>query len=117
MEVVSVLLACLPSAVVGFGVWLIQRSINKSDKKRTTEEQARQEEAEKREELRKKQEAFLVESVDATFKLAKATAGAVQRIPDAHCNGDMHAALDYANSVTRKHRQFLEQQGIAQIYD
>lgn len=117
MEILNVLLTCLPSAVVGFGIWLIQRSINKSDKKRTAEEQARHEETEKIEELRKKQEAFLVESVDATFKLAKATAGAVQRIPDAHCNGDMHAALDYANNVTRKHRQFLEQQGIEQLYD
>ena len=117
MEVVSVLLACLPSAVVGFGVWLIQRNINKSDKKRAAEEQARLEDRERHEELRKKQELYLVKTVRASVVLAEATARAVQRIPDAHCNGDMHAALKYAEQVEKEQKDFLIQQGISQIFE
>ena len=47
--------------------------------------------------------------------LGEATAKAVQRIPDAHCNGDMHAALDYASQVKHEQKEFLTKRGIHAI--
>ena len=44
-------------------------------------------------------------------------ARAVQRIPDAHCNGDMHAALDYAAKIKHAQKDFLTSQGIHAIID
>lgn len=41
----------------------------------------------------------------------------VQRIPDAHCNGDMHAALDYAAKIKHAQKGFLTSQGIHAIID
>ena len=41
----------------------------------------------------------------------------VQRIPDAHCNGDMHAALEYATSVKHKQKDFLTKQGVDALLD
>lgn len=110
-------IACLPSAVTGFCFWCIQQKIQKADKKREDEEKKRRQAEEKREQLREQQELFLVQGVNAAIALGEATAKAVQRIPDAHCNGDMHAALDYAAKVKHEQRDFLAKQGIMQLYE
>lgn len=47
----------------------------------------------------------------------EATARAVQRIPDAHCNGDMHDALDYAADIKHKQKDFLTRQGVSSLMD
>ena len=114
---IMVMLACLPSAVTGFCFWCIQRKIQKADKKREDEEKAIREKQESREKLREKQELLLVQGVNAAIALGEATARAVQRIPDAHCNGDMKKALEYAVDVKHKQRDFLEEQGIIQLYE
>lgn len=111
------LIACLPSAVTGFCFWLIQQKIQKEAKKRENEENKRKADEKKREELREQQELFLVQGVNAAIALGEATAKAVQRIPDAHCNGDMHAALEYAAKVKHEQRDFLAKQGIVQLYE
>jgi len=67
--------------------------------------------------LREQQELFLVQGVNAALALSEATARAVQRIPDANCNGDMHAALDYAKKVKHDQKDFLTRQGIESIYE
>lgn len=113
MDVITLLIACLPSAVTGFCFWCIQQRIQKADKKREDEEKKRREDEEKREQ----QELFLVQGVNAAIALGEATAKAVQRIPDARCNGDMHAALDYAAKVKHEQRDFLAKQGIMQLYE
>ena len=59
----------------------------------------------------------LIEGTWAAVALAEATARAVQRIPDAHCNGDMQAALDYAAGVKHKQKEFLAKQGVHAILD
>lgn len=117
MEFLYLIFAALPSALVGLGVWLIKRDIEKRDQKKDAEEKARREKEEKREKLREQQELFVVQGVNAAIALGEATAKAVQRIPDAHCNGDMHAALDYAAKVKHEQRDFLAKQGIMQIYE
>ncbi len=107
----------LPSAVTGFFFWLLQRSIQKRDKARDERDRAREEAAKEQERLREKQELFLVRGVSAAIALSEATAKAVQRIPDAHCNGDMDGALNYAKTVKHEQRDFLVEQGIAQLYE
>ena len=59
----------------------------------------------------------LIESNWAAIALAEATAKAVQRIPDAQCNGDMHAALEYAAQIKHSQKDFLAAQGIHAILD
>lgn len=59
----------------------------------------------------------LVNGVNASIALGEATARAVQRIPDAHCNGDMHAALTYAAKVKHEQKEFLASQGIHAIWE
>ena len=40
----------------------------------------------------------------------------MQRIPDAHCNGDMKAALEYARKIKHEQKDFLTEQGIQALY-
>lgn len=60
---------------------------------------------------------LLIQGNWAAIALGEATARAVQRIPDAHCNGDMHAAIDYAAKVKHEQKDFLTRQGIESIYE
>lgn len=118
MDVTAIIIAAsIPSAITGFCFWLIERNIKKQDKKREAEEEARHEDMERRENLRQQQEFYLVQGVNAAIALGEATAKAVQRIPDAHCNGDMHAALEYASKVKHAQKDFLAKQGINSIYE
>ena len=96
--------AGIPTAVLGFLVWQLKRRIERQE--------ARQEAAEK---AREEFETNLYESSLAAIALGEATAKAVQRIPGAHCNGDMHAALDYAAEVKHKQRDFVAKRGISAI--
>lgn len=110
----------LPSAfmsgLVGLFFWNLQRKITKRDAA-AAEKEARREEAEaQREEARKKNELNTIHAIGAAIALGEATARAVQRIPDAHCNGDMHAALDYAQRVKHELKDFLTEQGVQAIY-
>ncbi len=118
-EIIAAIIAAasIPSALTGFCFWLIEHRIQKREKKREKEEQARQAAEEKREKNREKQELLLVQGVGAAIALGEATARAVQRIPDTHCNGDMHAALEYAARVKHEQKDFLTQQGIEALYD
>ena len=59
----------------------------------------------------------LIESNWAAIALGEATAKAVQRIPDAHCNGDMHAALEYAQKVKHEQKNFLNEQALKHIVE
>ena len=70
-----------------------------------------------KEKAREKQELLLVKGINASIALGEATAEAVARIPDAHCNGDMHAALDYAKKIKHEQKDFLTRQGIESIYE
>lgn len=120
--------ASIPSAITGFCFWIIQQRILKKDRKKEEEEKIRREAKEKEEEerrkkaeekehLREKQEFFFVQGISAALSLGEATARAVQRIPDAHCNGDMHKALDFAEKVKHEQKDFLAEQGIHSLYE
>ena len=96
----------VPSAITGFCFWLLEKKLERRGK-----------EQDKREEARKKNELLLIKSTTAAIALGEATARAVQRIPDTHCNGQMHRALDYATSVKHEQKEFLTQQGVENLYD
>lgn len=96
----------VPSAITGFCFWLLEKKIEKRDR-----------EQDEREKAREKNELLLIRSTGAAIALGEATAKAVQRIPDAHCNGDMHAALEYATKVKHEQKDFLAEQGIHALYD
>ena len=95
----SVIVAAgIPTSVLSFYIWMLERRIERREKK-----------------AREEFETHLYESSLAAIALGEATARAVQRIPDAHCNGDMHAALDYAAAVKHQQREFVAKRGIRAI--
>lgn len=95
----------LPTAITAFCFWLLQQRITKRDNAQ-----------EERERAREKNEVLIIKGVGAAIALGEATAEAVQRIPDAHCNGDMHAALEYARKVKHEHKEFLTEQSVQALY-
>ena len=95
----------LPTAITAFCFWLLQQRITKRDKAQ-----------EERERAREKNEVLIIKGVGAAIALGEATAQAVQRIPDAHCNGDMHAALEYARKVKHEHKEFMTEQSVQALY-
>ena len=77
----------------------------------------------KKEAIREEKEAnteklihILVQSSRASMVLVEATARAVQRIPDAKCNGDMTTALKRAEEIQKAEQEFLYGQGIKHIF-
>ncbi len=106
MEVLEVIFAVgVPSGITAFCFWMLERRLDK-----------RENEREKKEKIREKQEFLMVKSIGAAIALGEATAEAVARIPDAHCNGDMHAALEYAREIKHEQKDFITQQSIEAIF-
>jgi flagellar biosynthesis component FlhA len=117
INVVAIIAAMsIPSAITTFCFWLIEQKIQKRDVEEKKERAERQKEVDRREEAREKNEICLINCVGAALALGEATAKAVQRIPDAHCNGDMHEALEYARRVKHEQKEFLNEQSIKSIY-
>lgn len=117
----------IPTAVTAFAFWLLEHNITKRDKERerkaeaarkteADEAAARRKEDEDRERARESLMIVTVQGVNAAIALGEATARAVQRIPDAHCNGDMKEALEYAAETKHKQKDLLTEQGIHAIY-
>lgn len=107
MNLITALIAAMsiPSAITAFCFGIIEKKIAKSEA-----------EQDKKDEARKQNEIIVIKGVNAAIALGEATARAVQRIPDAHCNGDMHAALDYAERIKHEQKDFLTEQGVDNIY-
>lgn len=95
----------IPTAITGLLVWWLKRYIDKRDKR-----------AEEREKNTEQLMLIIMRNSRATNVLAEATARAVQRIPDAHCNGDMTAALDLAAKIQKEEKDFMFDQGIKHIF-
>lgn len=116
-KVMNMILAMgIPSAVTAFCFWLIERRIKKRDTADQKKREQRQHDIDEKDKIREESQFLILQAVNASIALAEATAKAVQRIPDAHCNGDMHAALDYATEIKHKQKEFLLKQGIQNIY-
>lgn len=95
----------IPTAITGLLVWYLKRHIDKK-------EAAREEKEKNTETLM----LMIMRETRSTNVLATATAKAVQRIPDAHCNGDMTEALRKAAEIQNEEKDFLFDQGIKRIF-
>lgn len=95
----------IPTAITALCSWMLQRRITKREKAQEEREQARE-----------KNEVLIIKGMGAAIALGEATAQAVQRIPDAHCNGDMHAALEYARKIKHDHKEFMTEQSVQALY-
>lgn len=107
----------IPSALTGFLVWNFERKIAKREAKREKEQEERHKKEAEREKAREELQILTIQGVSAAIALGEATAKAVQRIPDAHCNGDMHDALNYAIKIKHKKKDFLTRMGIASVVE
>ena len=92
----------VPSAVTAFCFWAIQKNITKRDAKRDELDKARE-----------KNELLLIRSVGAAIALGEATAHAIR---DGKCNGEMSAALEYAQKVKHEQKDFMTEQGVKNLY-
>lgn len=101
-----IVLMGIPSAITGLLIRWLKSYIDKRDKARET-----------REKNTEKLMLMMLDTARANNILAVATAKAVQRIPDAHCNGDMTAALEKAAKIQNQEKEFLMQQGIQHIFE
>lgn len=108
--------AALFSAVVGLLVWWFKRFIEKRDREIEERNEKLRKASEEREKNTENLMLLIMHTSRATNVLAEATARAVQRIPDAHCNGDMTAALEQAAEIQKKEQQFMFDQGIKHIF-
>ena len=95
----------IPTAITGLLVWWLKRHMDKVEKRREIREQNTE-----------KLMLYIMQTSRATNVLAEATAKAVQRIPDAHCNGDMTAALAEAARIQQEEKDFMMDQGIKHIF-
>lgn len=107
----------VPAGITGFFFWLLQRKMDAQAKKKEKEDAEKEAKALKREEHREKLMMTIMQSTRACIVLSEATARAVQRIPDAQCNGDMTKALKYVSEMQNQQKDFLMELGVHSIYD
>lgn len=107
MEIAElIMLFGIPSAITGLGIWWFKRRVEASEKK--SQEQQQNIEA---------LIMMIVQSSKANQIGITAIARAVQRIPDAQCNGDMTAALAEMEKIQAQEKQFLINKGIKYIFE
>ena len=104
------------SLIFSIALFLFKREMNQRDKKREEKEAAEKLEREEKEKNTEKLMLLILQNTRASTVLATATAKAVQRIPDAHCNGDMTKALADAAKMQGEEKDFLMNQGIKHIF-
>ena len=96
----------IPAAITGFGIWWIKRRIEKNEAK-SKEHEANLEAL----------VLMMMSSTRANTVGITAIAKAVQRIPDAHCNGDMTAALEQMENIQKKEQQFIIDKGVKYLFE
>lgn len=115
------LLFLLEAGVIGaFVKFFFDRLNKKIDKHEESRAQRELERERVREEKEKANTEFTYEmlrGINAATDISVATARAVQRIPDAKCNGDMTAALARAAKARQDQEEFLMRQGIAHLHE
>ena len=114
--VVCAIIAGITAIAVGIIDYLSQRKTKqeiKEEMKRNKAERLQREQD--KETARKDFELCIIRGVMASNSLSEATAKAVQRIPDCHCNGDMTAALEEEGKAKKELQNFLARQGVDNI--
>ena len=96
----------IPTAITSISIWWFQRRIEKNEAK------AKEHEANLESLVLMMMQTSRANTVGIT-----AIARAVQRIPDAHCNGDMTAALEQMEQIQKKEQQFIIDKGIKYLFE
>ena len=106
MEALKIILtaAAIPSAVVAFCFWLLQRRIAKNEEKR--EAKIKQQES---------LQMVILDGLNGCMRLSRASAVALKRIPDAHANGDITSALQDIDDTMQRQRKLLTEAGLQHI--
>ncbi len=97
-------LFAVPSSITGLFVWWV--------KKKLDQQEERQLEREKNQE---KLMVMMMNSTKANSIGIQAVARAVQRIPDAHANGDIDSAIEEMDKLQKEEDNFLTEQGVKHI--
>ena len=96
----------IPSAILGLIIWAFKRSFDQKEKRHLEQEKSRE-----------ALMLMIVKSTRENTKLCIAIAKAVQRIPEAHCNGDMTEALKQVEKANREEKEFLLNHGVQHIFE
>ena len=114
-----IILAALgvPAAVTGLFIRRLEKSLDRREAAREAERQELERRAEEKERQREQMDVVMLQCITAALSVGEATAVAVQRIPDAHCNGDMTRALEYVKEVKQEKRKFFESVGIHALHE
>lgn len=114
--IICALIAALSAIIVGYINYRSQRKTKQElsdEMKRNKAERLEQERS--KENARKEFELNMIRGITASITLSEATAKAVQRIPDCHCNGDMTTALEEEGKAKKELQDFLARQGVNNI--
>ena len=96
----------IPTAITGIAVWLMKRRVERNEAK-----------AKEHEANLEALVLMMMQTTRANTVGITAIAKAVQRIPDAQCNGDMTAALEEMAQIQKKEQQFIIDKGIKYIFE
>lgn len=105
METLKIILtaAAIPSAVIAFCFWLLERKIAKNEEKRETK-------IKQQEDL----QMVILDGLNGCIRLSRASAVALKRI-DAHANGDITSALQDIDDTMQRQRKLLTEAGLQHI--
>ena len=97
-------LFAIPSSITGLFVWWVKKKLDQQEERQLERE--------------KNQEQLMVMMMNSTKANSigiQAVARAVQRIPDAHANGDIDSAIEEMDKLQKEENNFLTEQGVKHI--
>ena len=97
-------LFAIPSSITGLFVWWIKKKLDQQEERQLEREKSQ-------EELM----VMMMNSTKANSIGIQAVARAVQRIPDAHANGDIDSAIEEMDKLQKEEDNFLTEQGVKHI--
>ena len=97
-------LFAIPSSITGLFVWWVKKKLDQQEERQLEREKSQEELME-----------MLMNSTKANCIGIQAVARAVQRIPEAHANGDIDSAIEEMNKLQKQEDSFLTEQGIKHI--
>ena len=98
------ILFAIPSSVSGLFFWWVKKKIDQQEERQL-----------EREKNQEKLMVMMMNSTKANSIGIQAVARAVQRIPDAHANGDIDSAIEEMNQLQKAEDNFLTEQGVKHI--
>ena len=97
-------LFAIPSSITGLFVWWVKKKLDQQEERQL-----------EREKNHEKLMVMMMNSTKANSIGIQAVARAVQRIPDAHANGDIDSAIEEMDKLQKEENNFLTEQGVKHI--